>query len=288
MPNQAGSRCAQCKAHADLPVPLGGAGEKQVGHVRASDQQDKPNNHHHQRSRPHEDAAQLRRDVGLIDGDEFLVPAAIFFRVFFLELHTERVYGGLRLGEGHAGLEARDHGCHAESAQVEPILHHTREGLVMHRHRNPDVGAAENADVVKVARHHADHVVFLLVELDRSPENLRVFAELTAPEGVADQRHGPRRHIFLRRKTTADDRLNAKDVEEVCVDHLPEHLFFLARNREIQPSEDGDRRAGENVVLIAVVSRVGNRRGQVFLQRAAAALRGRVKTDDARWVLHSH
>ena len=241
MPNQAHPRRAQREPHPDFALSLRRARQEEIRHVGAGDQQHQADDQHHQRARAQENTAQLRRNVRLVDGDEHFVPAAVVFRVFLFELNAQCVNGSLSLGERHIRFEPSNHGGQTKRALVEPILCQAGESLIMHQHRNPHVRTAQVPHIVKTARHHSDDAVFLPIKLNGSSQDLRIVAELAAPQRVAQNYYGSRRHVLLSRKAAAQHRLHAQNVEEICIHHFAEYLLFLAGDAEIQPGEYRDR-----------------------------------------------
>src|SRR5438874_2060604 len=280
---------AHGQAHGDFALPLRGARQQQIRDVGAGDEQHQTDNQHHQSAGLRKHTVQLRRNRSFVDGHQHFAAATILLRILFLELIGQRAHGDLCLFDVHSRLEPRHHRGHPESAVIEPLLLHAVEHLIAHGDGNPQVGVAQVTDVVQFARRYANYSNVQLMQLDRSAENTRVSAKLRVPQSVAHHCHWTRRGVLRLRKSTAKKRLHAEYVKEISIHQLGEELLrFLARNYKFDACENGDGGSRKHVRLFAVVHGVEVGRREVFLRRALAALRVRIKTDDARRLLYRY
>src|SRR6185437_17045802 len=99
----------------------------------------------------------------------------------------------------------------------DPALETVGQELVVHGHGDVNVRVAEGADVVKFLRHHPDHRVILVIDLDRLADDLAIASELAVPQRVADHRYGVRAGgaVLVRAKPASQSRLHPDHVEEV-------------------------------------------------------------------------
>ena len=94
--DQPAARRAQRQPHRHLALPRGRAGQQQVGHVRAGDQQHQPDDRHQQPAHAHQVLAEAGVDRGLREREEHDAAPAVVVRVLAREL----VRDGLQVGLG--------------------------------------------------------------------------------------------------------------------------------------------------------------------------------------------
>ena len=162
------ARGAEGRPHGHLVAPPCRAGEQQVCHVGACDQEHEPNRTQEKEQRGPRVAVDLLRQR-----DDRRADAAVFLRILALERHGDGVHLGACLLDRHSGRQARDH---LEDAQIARPGHDGDGGP-------PDVRAMRQGSV---RREDADHDGGIAVEQHRLPDDSRVGAELPLPEAVRD------------------------------------------------------------------------------------------------------
>ena len=129
-----------------------------------------------------------------------------------LELREQDVRFGLRLGHGHAGLQASH-----EGKGVPPVANFIHDG------RNIKVefcSGCEYRAEIECGGQYADHSHGLLAQTDPLTDNRGVSGELTLPEGVAQKGRGPAALLALfRRELPAQYWLDAESWKEICGHH---------------------------------------------------------------------
>src|ERR1044071_2218993 len=84
-------------------------------------------------------------------------------------------------------------------------------------------------DKAKVGRHHTDAIVCCAVQQDRAPDYLRVAAEPSLPQVLADDDDAPRAGaIFFGHKSAATLRRHAERLKKIGRDLKPLQSFRLS------------------------------------------------------------
>ena len=109
---------AQRRADGDLFLPRGRASQKEIGDVRARDQEDAPN-----RAEENEERRPHRAHEPFVQDRQMRLPAFVRFVKRLPELRVDRVDLRLGLLQFDAGLHARDGGIGAVAARLVGEIH---------------------------------------------------------------------------------------------------------------------------------------------------------------------
>jgi hypothetical protein len=224
---------AERGADAHLAGALERPREHQVGDVRAGDQEHQRHRGQKQHERPARPA-----DEPVVERTQPRAHLRVGLRVHLLQVarHPDQILARLR--QRHPGLETRD------GAEVvgTPHFPHLRE---VHRPRHPEVGL--RAVEREVRRHDADDLEIEAVQRQRAIDDVRVGAELTAPESIAQHEHAMTSDdVLAGRERAAGRGAHAEYVEEVRGDEQALHAHGLvAAEREAR--ESGVARRGSEV-----------------------------------------
>ena len=209
MAGQAGTSGAERKPHGELAAAGRGAGQQQIGQVRAGDQQDQQN------------GARERVQGGTDVAGEASLQRLGQQGEIVKEAHggeAGRIVGKKRAGEigqglpdlgvVEAGARAGDDAQHADGAGG-------RAGQLrgtVHEHGPPDLRAP---GVIETLGHDADHAVRRAVEREGTGEHGGVSVQPGTPEGIAED-HNLRslRSLFGFEEGTAEPGPGAEDGEE--------------------------------------------------------------------------
>ena len=180
LPDEAALRGAQRAPDGDLSFARHSTGEKQAGHVGATDEEEEPDGDGEDPQRPLRPAVDVREQL-LPEGDDPVGPAAADLRVFLLEPARERLQLGIGILQSHAGLQARDELVPGRGAVGE------RERLETDLHRDPDFGRIRD---VEPRGQHADDGVRPALQVQGTTDHVAGAAEVAMPQLVADERDG--------------------------------------------------------------------------------------------------
>ena len=216
-------------AHRQLAIAPQHARERQVGDIRARDQQN-------QTRRAEQDQQQLARTDGELfeQVGRFRLKAgvgAVDVGVVLLEPLTDRGHLGRRSCRRHAFLEQTKH-LHVEGTATgrDPCFRIRAERAGRRRH--------VHVDFVRIVRHRGqdtDDGVRPVVHLENLTDNRRVSAELALPIGVAEHQHRIRTFVIIRvDKGAAHDRLDAERIEEVRRDDAGGDAIGFAATQQIE------------------------------------------------------
>ena len=266
LPHEAPASRTQRGADGDLLATLGRAGQQEIGHVGAGDEQ-------HEADRPgqrdecgphlaHGDLAQV------VDHD---APAVVGPRVLLLEPRRDGVHLAAGLLDRHAGSEPADHVVVMRSSFGE-LLRGEGDGDVQ-------LGRVES----EAGPHDPDHGVRLAVERERRSDQVPTRAEPVLPEPVADDddaaRTGP---ILLGEEGPAVQRSRAEEIEQVGGDQGAIDHFRVVAAREREGGRSERRHPREGARLIAPIGEIGRRNAepvQPFRQIALEDHREPVRID---------
>ncbi len=245
------ARCAERDANRDLLAPRGAPGEKEVGDVRAGNQQHED----HRTERDIDRLAQIVTDqlpIERLDGD-----APVFLprgnRVGDLRSHGEQI--GVCLLQRHAALQPRK--------RIQPVRA-GRPFLGRERVQPPEACRVlqwpRPMPVERARGQDADDLVRFVVEEQVAPEDGGVTAEMRLP-GRMTQDHDAVRTvpIFLGPERAADDRRNAEHAEVIGRDVTAVEARRLAvdhdRRRRQRLGGHGVERTGQAFQLLEGSSR---------------------------------
>src|SRR5215510_1040554 len=117
---------------------------------------------------------------------------SVVSRILQLQAARNAIHLRLRLRYAHAGLEPPDH---SEIAQPALLRYRAGAGRVV-SDRRPQVSRLRPYGKLKPGRRHSDDAEAALVELDVSPDHLRVGVEAAAPQTVTED-HNRRAGVIL-------------------------------------------------------------------------------------------
>ena len=266
LPQQARPARAEGRPEGELALAAAHSRQREIGDIRACDQQ-----HKHGRGQQDQQRGPrlARQFVGQRQGDGGVARIG-GIGLGKVALQPGRHGGQLRpeAVDAHARPEPAERGHAAERGAV--LLH---PGLGAGAER---AGRRRHVDVVltRILRHrgqYADHGVRPVVHLEDLPDDARVAAEALPPVRVAEHQHrlGPEIVVAVAERP-AVERLHAEHVEEVRRHHPGQHAVRLA------PVEQGERHAVvldeavERRELLPVVADLLDREGDV---RRAGPLR---------------
>src|SRR5262245_25987943 len=185
LPHDAPSAGAHRHTHGDFSLPRRSARQQQVGHVRAGDQQHASDGaQQDQQRRPDiaNDGVSQRRDRHAI--------ALIGVGILFFQRYRDVLHLGASLLDRGARLQPR----HAIQTRVVAATLPTRTAAQL-AGGNPYLDAVGKP---VAGRHHADHGIATVTQLDRSIDDVRIAAEAPQPQRVAEHDHRRRaRLVFL-------------------------------------------------------------------------------------------
>ena len=189
-------------AHRKFPLAAGSPRQLQVRHVGASEQQDKPDQHHQRHQRLFIFAAQHRKTVTRIARHNFLVQQIVLFvgigkRSGFGVQHLleSNIDGSLSLFEANARFQA------SHDLQKHDLGHRTglpgkeilaRINRFFHRKWKIYVGCLADHHSREFRRHYADHIKRGLPDAQFAADYGGILLHPPLPECVADHRYGMR------------------------------------------------------------------------------------------------
>src|SRR6266851_6045409 len=127
--------------------------------------------------------------------------------------------------------------------------------VVLHHYRGPHIECEARKGAGKILRSDADDREVVLVEGDRSSQNVWIGAEAPLPQSIADHNDWMRVWcpILFGKKRAPDQRSYSKDVKVIPRnDSSPYTLWFLAAAQIKRQHLVGDQ-TGEDLILVAVV-----------------------------------
>ncbi len=193
---QAPPRRAQGEADRDLPLPVGGPGQQEVGDVGAGDQEDegdRPEQQHQRRPQLAHDRVEER-----LEGHALL---RVRVRVALGEALREGLHLGAGAGDVHSRLQPADH---VDPRVVAP-LRLAPDPVLETEERREDVGGLPAP--VEIPRHDADHREALPAQDEGAAEDAGVAAESPLPESLAQEDDAVgARLLLLRAERPAEDR----------------------------------------------------------------------------------
>ena len=174
------------------------------------------------------------------------------------EVGHEGVQGGPRLFHGDTRFQATD-------VELDPVVAPALElitsgdELLLHQYRNPDIGTYGDICSVESLLSHTDHRIGVAVDEKGLSNNLRIAAEATLPEAVAEHGHrvSPGCLIFLRKECPSKRHINTQKREVVSRDDRPRHFLVPLARAQMQGPKGFGSEAGEYVVFISKVHIVG-------------------------------
>ncbi len=202
---QAAALRAERDAHAGFVHPKIRSHEDQAGHVRAGDEQ-----HQHHRREHRVDDLVVVGDRAFRHGHHVRGDARVAARIELGEPLEDIGRFGRGLRTRHPFCEA-SHSYDANSGFVRLVA-----PMLLHRvphHRQPELFDGRER---KALRHHADDPRRLRVHAYDATNYFRVLVEASAPEVVAEDRHGlRRRQIVFGSEVTAEHRPRAQHAQEI-------------------------------------------------------------------------
>ena len=124
-------------------------------------------------------------------------------------------------------------------------------------HRHPDIELAAGAEGRKAARKNAEHGERLFVEQNIFADDRGIGAETALPQPIANDRDLIVANlIFFGDEVAAENRLDAKQTEEICGSVDAENLFgFIGAGEVVEPGAPGGK-LFEGMVLIAPIEKL--------------------------------
>ncbi len=261
LPHELPAARADGEPHGDFGLPGGRAGEEQVGHVGARDEQHERGDAEQQRER----RDGLRVDLALAvrtGRDEDRLCAEALHRLIAhpgleagLDVVEDRVVRHVdrraRLLERRARLQPRE-----EIGPVgAPVLEPARRAVQRVAQRDRDIreGARPERHAVEARRRHADDRQRLAVDGERLADDTRIAGEVRLPVGVADHGDGrlARRAVVGRPEEPSERRVEAEHREVAAGDELRLAVDRLAVDREVR-AEGAVQRDGREHRLLAL------------------------------------
>ena len=223
LPEQALPRGAERGAHRDLLRPRRGAGQQQVGHVGAGDEEHEP----HRAEKDEQGGPDIAGGLEAQAGDVETPVRRVLVGVIPLELLGEGPHLALGLRHRHPGLHPR--------REVEILVGAAVVGhLIGPEHdRRPDLRVPVE-EVAEPARHDPDHLEALAVERQTSADDLRIRPEDPLPGVVAEHRDvlAPHR-VLARLERAAQHGRHLQRGEVPSGDPLPDHPHRLPHPGQI-------------------------------------------------------
>ncbi len=201
----------------DLALPSGGAGEKEIGHIRAGDEQ----NERDRRAQDKERRAHVADHIGL-QIDRALRPAGVGVGILFRQLRGDGLQIRRRPSQVDAWFQPTDYGKEVGATAVEVI--HGRAGEErLERGDVIDVVALNGK--LPTTRHHTGDRINMVGRLDLSADNVWIAGKTLLPKGIADH-YDPRGAglFILARKTTTKQRLRAQHRENIRAGSEARHI----------------------------------------------------------------
>ena len=199
--DDAGARRAERDANGDLARPRHGAGEEQIGNVRAGEEQhERHGGELGEHVRPRMLAVER---VCILDAH---VPLVVVLRILALQLLHDGMHVGVGTADRQAGREPRQHaGEHTAVALAAEVA--------VERERRPELGARRKDEP---RRHDTDDGARHVVDANDASQHLRVRAEVAAPHPVAQdddvRRLGVARVVIGERATQRGTRAQQMEV----------------------------------------------------------------------------
>ena len=258
---------AQREAHRDLAPPRGCAGQHQVGHVRAGEEQHRP--HHRHQQRGHRGQARPHLAVTGVDGHRDRDARPRSCRGRRRDGGGQHGQRGGRLGGGGPRLEPPQAEEPAVGAPAKEIGIHL-PGIAgargphdrLHHHGHVEVPERSPLRAVEPFRGHADDGEAVAVEEDIPPHDPRLAVEPPPPQAVADHGHGvrPRRDVVARGEEAAKRRPHAEHVEVVAGgDDADDELGLAGRIHAGHDPAPGGQPALERAAAVAQLGVLGIR-----------------------------
>src|ERR1700743_1716721 len=166
---------AEPDAHGESALARDGAGEEQAGDVDAGDEKDEANRREKQPERGADVADNVLLEAARGESD-----AGVGIRIELCEIAGEERELSLRLGQGCAGTEARDHAKETRAPKLQARLEGGSD-------RRVDVDFATD---LEARRHDADDKGGATVEGNCCADDGRICGEATAEQRVADDCDG--------------------------------------------------------------------------------------------------
>ena len=256
--DDAGPCGAQCEADGHLLLAPGEAGQEQVRHVGAGDEEHEADGAQQDQqggADVSDDRAGERRDLDAV--------LRVRLRVGFGQARRDRVHFRLRLASGDAGLEpphCTDAGMHLArpDEHVVPLL---EEGV--------DVGLAFELELGGNDSRHGEAAP---VERERAPDYGGARTEAPAPQAATDEDHGCRTEpVVCGVEVTARHGVDSEDAEEVGRDHLAAEVLGLPSSGHVGvlPAERGQALEAAAVLLPVDEVRIGDRHAREVRRRLA-------------------
>ena len=172
---------AERDADRDLLAAGAGAGQQQVGHVDARDQQHQPDDSHQELADVDELVAQIRIDQAFGQRQERDGAALVFLRIPGGELRGSGFHARLGLVATDARLQPSNE--REQQGAAGSDLADQREDLFIHRHRHPQVGADQGVGALKTRGSDTDDGEAVAVEMNRTNPRCRGRRRICASTG---------------------------------------------------------------------------------------------------------
>jgi hypothetical protein len=224
------ARRAEGGSDRDLALPRRPAGEQQVRHIRARDQEDE----RHGPGKDHEGRPILARELRMQRQDAS-APAGVACRKLGRERRGDGGELGLRARDADTGFELRD-GLHVTAGDVTRVgRQHVRPPEIRRFARDREF-LDEQPEAL---RHDADHGLRPAVQLDGLADDRLIAAKAALPEVVAEN-HDCRLRVAILRVSegAADERRHAEDRKKRRLDGLRHDLLRVASTGQVRAQVD--------------------------------------------------
>ena len=154
----------------------------------------------------------------------------------------------LRLGDGHIGLQPRDH--------VEPVVHGVRENARVAQLRRVGDGHPHLRRAllpIESGRHDADNRERVFIEFDSFADSLHVAAEAPLPERIAENRDRLRAAlaVFVFGEGASGNGIDAEQRKVTGRNHLGLQTLRLIRAGQIEGALAACRNCREALAVVA-------------------------------------
>src|SRR5260370_27352732 len=134
--------------------------------------------------------------------------------------------------------------------------------VVLHHHRGPPIKCEAREGAAEILGSYADDREVMLVQGDRSSENVWISTEAPLPQSIADHNDWMRVWcpVLFGKKRAPDQRFYAEDVKVVARNDSSPHTLWLLAAAQIKRQHLVSDQTGEDLILVAVVQVVDIRR----------------------------
>ena len=220
LPRNSCAARAERQAHGNFAPPTRSAREQQVGNVGAGNEEHEADSSDQDEKRgtrlPRKLFPQRHRKRA-----DFCVRR----RILLLQLLGDGSQVGIRDFERHTGFQSSD-----DLQMVIPVVRELRRREL---HRGPQLRIAVGK--LKTTRHHADHVVFLVVQPDLLADDLWIAAKPAPEKSLAQDNYAGRAGNIVRGdEVAAQSGACAKNREKICGYEISGNLFGISFTGEVE------------------------------------------------------